>query len=105
MNKPRNLKVVSETDQPPPPPQSKPPTTITAAINASERDLLVTLRAKRAADLDGGAPAHTVPQLMKQLRELDKDIRALDAREKADAPDASPASGGAVDNRFDASAI
>lgn len=99
MSKPRGLRAVAEDERP----QPKKPTTIAAAIEASERDLLVTLRAKLAADLDAGVPAHTVPQLMKQLRELDKDIRALDAREADEG--GSTASEGHVNDTFDASAI
>lgn len=92
----RKLTVV--TDETPVP---KRPATIKAALDCSERDLLVTMRAKVAADLDAGVPPHAIAPLMRQLRELDKEIRALDAREEQE-----PARAAAVaDEAFDASSI
>lgn len=99
--KPSRLKVVSDADAPPNPKPA--PKTIVAAVQASERELLVALRAKAAAELDAGVPAHAISQLMRQLRELDKDIRALDAREAHDGKET--ASSRPVDNIFDADAI
>lgn len=99
--KPSRLKVVSDADTPAPKPMT--PKTIAAAVQSSERELLVALRAKAAAELDSGVPAHAISQLMRQLRELDKDIRALDARTQDD--DEDQQSAGQVSDRFDASAI
>lgn len=78
-------------------------TTIKAAVEASERDLLVTMRTRVATEIDAGVPAHTLAPLMRQLRELDKEIRALDAR-AADERSATGPSGD-VDESFDATAI
>lgn len=103
MKQARGLKVVSDADLPEAPSTRKSvPKTIAAAVQSSERELLVALRAKAAVELDSGVPAHAISQLMKQLRELDKDIRALDARTQDDGEDRP---GGQVDDRFDASAI
>ena len=74
------LRAVAPDEKPEPKPEPKKPTTIKAAVEMSERDLLVALRAKAAAEIDSGPPAHTLPRLMQQLRDLDKEIRAIDAR-------------------------
>lgn len=81
--------------------EKSPPKTINEAVGRSERDLLVALRKKAAAEIDAGVPPHTLAPLMRQLRDLDKEIRALDAR----ADDEPAAKGGKVDDSFDASAI
>jgi hypothetical protein len=80
----RKLSVVTDADKPEKP---KKPTSIKAAVDMSERDLLVALRAKAAAEIDSGPPAHTLPRLMQQLRDLDKEIRAIDAREDDPEPE------------------
>jgi hypothetical protein len=87
------------------PPGAKPtrkrPATIKAATELCERDLLVAMRVKVASEIDGGVPAHALAPLMRQLRELDKEIRMLDAREEQEAKqDASH-----EDGSFDASAV
>jgi hypothetical protein len=75
---PRKLTVVtSET----PAPVSTAPLTIRAALDASEKDFLVALRSKVASEIEAGVPAHALAPLMRQLREFDKEIRALVARE------------------------
>ena len=60
-------------------PESK-PQTIHQAAGSSERDLLVALRDRIAADLDKGVPAHALAPLSKQLREIAKEIEAIDQR-------------------------
>jgi hypothetical protein len=74
-----NIRAVAADEKPPA--KSRKPVTIKAAVDMSERELLVALRAKAAAEIDSGPPAHTLPRLMQQLRDLDKEIRAIDARE------------------------
>lgn len=78
------------------------PETIKEAVDRSERTLLVTMRATVAATIDASPPAHTLAPLMRQLREIDKEIRAIDARAKDEG-----AEGGAEveDSAFDASAV
>lgn len=84
------------------PPKAKKPTTIKAAVDASERDLLVTMRGHLATELDKGAvPAHALAGVMAKLREYDRDIRAIDAR-AAEEPDGKHE---AEDGTFDASAV
>ncbi len=69
--------------------ETKPPT-IHAAAEMSERALLVAMRSRVAVEIDGGVPAHALAPLMRQLRETDKDIRALDAREEQEAERRGP---------------
>jgi hypothetical protein len=76
------------------------PKNIKAAVEMGERDLLVAMRTKVASEIDAGVPAHALAPLMRQLRELDKDIRALDARAAEEGEH-----GPVEDEAFDASAI
>jgi hypothetical protein len=79
------------------------PKTIGEAAEASERDLLVSLRTHLAREMDKGAvPAHALASVSAKIREYDRDIRAFDAREEQDG-----ASDGdvVVDGTFDASAV
>lgn len=78
-----------------------PPKTLKDAVEVSERALLVTIRAKIAAEIDGGVPPHTLAPLTRQLRDIDKEIRLLDqrAKEEAGADDV------AADEAFDAEAL
>ena len=95
---PRKLSVVADGATAPPAPRPK---TIKAAAEMSERSLLVAMRSKVAAEIDGGVPAHALAPLMRQLRDFDKEIRAIDAREAQDRE-----RGGEVeDGDFDASAV
>lgn len=98
------LRAVAPDEKPEPKLEPKKPTTIKAAVEMSERDLLVALRAKAAMEIDSGPPAHTLPRLMQQLRDLDKEIRAIDARAEEHEEPAHVS--GADDQAFDpASAI
>lgn len=68
-----------------------------------ERAVLVALRSQAAAELDSGrVPAHAIAGLMRQLRDLDREIRALDLRavEEQRSRDAE-----VEDGHFDASAV
>lgn len=73
------LKVVTDSDAPPP------PKTLKAAVDVSERALLVTIRSKIASEIDDGVPPHTLAPLTRQLRDIDKEIRLLDQRAKEEA--------------------
>lgn len=102
----RTLSVVKEGATPPPKPKRQPPRTIKAAVaeDRTERDLLVAMRSKVAAEIDAGVPAHALAPLMRQLREFDKEIRALDARDD-EAGEEQRSDGEASDAAFDPQAI
>jgi hypothetical protein len=78
------------------------PTTLTEAADSSERELLVMMRDTISTQIAGGVPPHTLAPLMRQLREVDKEIRGLDARA---AHESSASSAAHVDSTFNASAI
>lgn len=94
---PRKLTVVAPGDQPP-----APPSTIKAAAEHSERALLVALRAKIAAELDTGVPAAYLAPVSRQLREIDQQLRALDARAEQEAAEDG---NGHPDEAWDAEAL
>ena len=51
------------------------------AVNSGdEREMLVGLRRMIAARLEGSIPAHSMAALIKQLRDIDREIRAIDVR-------------------------
>ena len=90
------LKVVTAADVP-----SAAPKTLKDAVDVSERALMVTIRAKIAAEIDAGVPPHTLAPLTRQLRDIDKEIRLLDqrAKEAAEEDDVS------ADEAWDAEAL
>lgn len=92
------LRAVTDRDVPP---QKPVPTSLKAAAESSERDLLVMMRNKIFTEIENGVPAHTLAPLMRQVREIDKEIRSLDARARQE----SAGSDAPVDNSYDASAI
>lgn len=97
---PRKLTVVTDETAPA---KVEKPKTIKAAAEVGERELLVSLRDLAASELDNGqVPAHAIGGLMRQLRDLDRDIRALDLRAQQDS-DAVEAE--VEDGQFDASAV
>ena len=56
---------------------------LTVAVRGGERELLVVIRRQLAQRLDSGDyPAHAMTQLIRQLRDVDKEIRLIDARER-----------------------
>lgn len=71
-------------------PRRAKPKTVKAALDGSERDVLVAMRAKAASELDGGVPAHALAPLMRQLRDLDREIRAIDVREEQEGAGSGP---------------
>jgi len=95
----RRLRAVGDADKP----KGKTKTLVSAA-DSSERELLVTMRTKIAAEIDGGVPAHALGRLMSCLRDVDKEIRQLDLRLRQER-DVAAASVGADDEAWDPSAI
>lgn len=83
----RKLKVVDETDVPDPEPEPEPvkPTSLREAVELGERELLVMMRTQVATELDNGVAAAYFAATMRQLRELDKEIRMFDLRKKQEA--------------------
>lgn len=77
------------------------PRTLSEAVKRTERDVLVTMRARLAAEIDGDIPPHTLAPLVRQLREIDKDIRLLDLKAKQEGAE----DGVSPDESFDASAV
>lgn len=93
------LRAVTDDDAPPAPVE---PMTLKTATEKSERQLLVTMRAKIAGEIDGGVPPHTLAPLSRQLLEIDKQIRQIDLRARQES---QTNANGPVDDTYDASAI
>lgn len=55
--------------------------TLKSTLGRSERDTLVVLRRKLATQIDSELPGHALAQLVRQFRDVDAQIRAIDARE------------------------
>ena len=95
---PRTLRAVGADENPPASPK-----TIKAAADVSERALLVALRTHLAAEMDKGAvPAHALAGVSSKIREYDREIRAIDAREREES---DAGSDDVEDGEFDASAV
>lgn len=62
--------------------RGRPVTRLSSALaeGKSERDMLVVLRSKLAAVLDGNPPVHSLDRLVRQFQQVDAKIRAIDAR-------------------------
>lgn len=71
------LRAVTEDDAPPIEPKS-----LKEAATVSERALLVAMRGKALGEIDNGVPPAYLAPLMRQVREMDKELRALDLRAK-----------------------
>ena len=83
----QRLRVVPPSEKTP---RAKPkPKTLVTAAELSERELLVTMRTKIAAEIDGGVPAHALGRLIRELRDVDKDIRLLDVKANHEAEDSA----------------
>ena len=80
----------------------KTPATITESLSGTSRDVLASMRHALAKKLDAGeVSSNAIASAYKELRELDRLIRAMDAAE-----DEGASSGrGVVPQAFDASAI
>jgi hypothetical protein len=56
-----------------------PPSRLTSAVGKGERDMLAALRRKIAAQLDrDDVPPTALAALIRQLREVDREVRGLD---------------------------
>lgn len=66
--------------------KKKPPLTVkSAAETGTRRDLLVSLRARIAQDIDNpNTPARDLAALSRRLLEIAKEIEAIDAHEEKD---------------------
>ena len=62
-------------------PKPNVPQSVTEAANASQMDLLVSLRDRVAREIDAGVPPAYLAPLVRQLRDLGKEIAALEAIE------------------------
>jgi len=97
---PRKLTVVTDET---PKVEKKAAKTILESLEMDDRAVLVALRAKAAIELDSGkVPAHAFAGLMRQLRDLDREIRSIDLRTAEE--DASREAE-VEDGHFDASAV
>jgi hypothetical protein len=69
----RNLRPVAKDE--------RQPASLTAVLQGTERQMLVILRHRLAARIDqGDVPVHALAALVKQFRDVDGQIRAIDAR-------------------------
>lgn len=96
---PPNLRTLRRDETPP----ATPPASITDALGGSSRDLLAAMRHALAKKLDAGeVSSNAIASAYKELRELDRLIRAADA---ADSEREVEHSGRRTDEAFDAAAI
>ena len=91
------LRAVTADDAAPPTPKS-----LKEAAERGERDLLVLMRNQISDAVAAGVPPHTLAPLMRQLRDIDKEIRVFDLRSEQKQVESGYQ---AVDDTFDASAI
>lgn len=77
-----------EPSKPKPPSKAGRPKSLQNAANSSEREMLLALRNKLAKQIDAeSTPAHAVGRLIREFRQIDKDIRELDRRTKQQSSD------------------
>ena len=78
-----HLRAAAEGEQAP---KKADPKSIGEAADSGERELLVSLRTHLAREMDKGAvPAHALASVSAKIREYDREIRAIDSREKQEA--------------------
>lgn len=83
-------------------PKAKPPKNISEALDGSGRDVLWAMRRALARKLDDGeVSSNAIASAYKELRELDRLIRSIDAREQ----DGASRGSDVQDGDFDASAV
>jgi len=73
------LRAVTAADAPPVKPR-----TLREALDGSERDLLVTSLEKLTATIDAGVPPHALAPLMRQVRDLRRELAAMDSTDGED---------------------
>ena len=89
----RKLRAV-DSEPPAAPPKSPPakrgrPKSLKNAADSSEREMLVLLRNKLAAQIEHeDTPPHAIGRLIADFRKIDRDIREIDRRAKDDRVDA-----------------
>lgn len=82
-------------------PTKKQPKSITEALSGTSRDVLWAMRKALAKKLDDGeVSSNAIASAYKEMRELDRLIRLIEAAEKDDDANGTPA-----DEAFDASAV
>lgn len=80
------------------------PSTITEALEGGSRDVLAAMRLALAQQLDAGlVSSNAIASAYKELRELDRQVRAIDAA--ADQEDQRRAGAGGTRRTFSASAL
>ena len=77
------------------------PKSLKDAAERGERELLVSMRNEISDAVAAGVPPHTLAPLMRQLRDIDKEISAYDMRVEQSKVE----SGYTVENTFDAEAL
>jgi hypothetical protein len=76
------LRAVADGETPP----KKPTLKVDKAVDGTERDLLVALRSHLACEMGKGAvPAHALASVSAKIREFDREIRSIDARDEQEA--------------------
>lgn len=77
-----------EPSKPKPPSKAGRPKSLQNAANSSEREMLVALRNKLAKQIESDdVAAHALGRLVREFRQIDKDIRELDRRAKQQSSD------------------
>ena len=68
----------------------KAPTKLATAVDQSELDFLMATRAKLAAELDAGVSNAYLAPITRQLRDIDREVRALQLRATEEAAEDGP---------------
>lgn len=87
----RKLRAVGDDEKPP----VSPPKTLSDAVEMDRRAFLVRSRLEIAKVIDAGVPAHALGRLISDMRDLDAEVRRLDAVALEEASDVSTAEDGA----------
>lgn len=87
----RKLRAVGEDETPP----LALPKTLSDAVEMDRRAFLVRSRLEIAKVIDAGVPAHALGRLISDMRDLDSEVRRLDAIALEESSDVSTAEDGA----------